>query len=306
MQKLEYILCHGSGNRFVMFDAIATDLEAIISTGFIQAVCRNHSSDGVLLLTRYDKSHLAMRMFNTDGSEAEMCGNGIRCVARLADERYLHCESFTLYSGGKPYPITREVPLLEGVPTYGVDIAITTSTPDFCTTEECFVGKVIEELSPDIEFTYLNLGNPHIVALTKSVDYSLLSSLGERVKSLKAIFPNGVNISFIEHLGPQRIFVATFERGVGLTASCGTAMTASSTASVLLGLCTEGESIEVRNRGGLVRCLTRLEPSITTQLVGNATFESYGESSPEGEILSQQPLEEEQRAWARVIESINN
>ncbi len=304
MKNLEYIICHGSGNRFVMIDTLEHPCDWAQSPETIVEVCRATQSDGLLLLCRYLGEHLAMRMFNTDGSEAEMCGNGIRCVARLADEKYLDAPRFTLYSGGKPYLITREKPLSQGVPTYGVEIAIATQSVDYRGGKEQLLGGRVESLDPNIEFSYLNLGNPHIVAMVESVDLDHLSTLGEKVKSLKEIFPNGVNVSFCRVEGEQQIFVATFERGVGLTASCGTAMTASSTAACLLKLCATGQTIEVRNRGGMVRCICHQEPELKTKLVGNATYESQGEVSPSGEIITSTKVANEQDCWVSLVESI--
>ena len=74
-----------------------------------------------------------------------------------------------------------------------------------------------------------------------------------------------------------RIFVATYERGAGITASCGTAMTSSATAMVLNGRCDNGEVIDVENRGGAVRCICHKEGGLHTQLIGNASYISYGE-----------------------------
>ncbi len=287
-----------------MIDTIANPCTELFDMDFIQEVCHNFSSDGVLYLTRYDNEHLAMRMFNTDGSEAEMCGNGIRCIARLADERYLHSASFTLYSGGKPYPIARQREIAPGIATYSVDIAIATTSPDFAYSSSPFLGKVIEPLDATLRFTYLNLGNPHIVAQCDDIELDRLSELGERVKSLPEIFPRGVNVSLFKVMAPQQIFVATYERGVGLTASCGTAMTASSSAATLLGLCTEGKEIDVRNRGGAVKCLTTLSESITTRLAGNATYIATGELSPSAEILSENIIEQENKAWNELLEEL--
>ncbi len=292
MEKIEYILAHGSGNKFVMIDAVEHDVIATNSAAeFVRTTCAYFGSDGLLFMERVagqdGENYLAMNMYNTDGTQAEMCGNGMRIVARLAFSRYLKCDQFTLYSGGAPYPITHCEPTvvtrydmdLAAIPNFGVEIAIKYSTPDFTLSTEPFVAGVIEELHPTLRFTYLNLGNPHIVAQVDEIDLDLLSQLGERVKELRVIFPNGVNVSFMQKMGEQQIFVATYERGVGLTASCGTAMTASSTSAALLGLCRWSEPIEVKNRGGFVKCVCSRseEEQLTTQLIGNATYIEEGE-----------------------------
>ncbi|MFI3318742.1 MAG: diaminopimelate epimerase [Rikenellaceae bacterium] len=302
MQNFEFILCHGSANRFVMIDTIAQPFEVDNLSQFIQKIALRSGSDGVLLLTKWGEKDMAMRMFNTDGSEAEMCGNGMRCIARLADERYLHAERFTLYSGGRAYEISREKMLADGVPTYGVKIAVATASPEFTLEREQFIGESIEELDPQLKFTYLNLGNPHIVAMVDEIDLEHLSLMGERVKELKHIFTRGVNVSTIQKLGEQQIFVATYERGVGLTASCGTAMTASSTATTLLGLCQRDKDIEVRNRGGFVRCRCHKEgEDLYTWLIGNATYELLGEITPDGEIVVKHRLDREIGAWDTLV-----
>ncbi len=294
-------MCHGSANRFVMIDAIAQDFDFEGVDDFVRRVCAECQSDGVLFFVKWGEQDMAMRMFNTDGSEAEMCGNGMRCIARLADEEYLHTDSYTLYSGGAQYPITRHAKFAEGVPAYGIEISIRTASEDFTLTTDGFVAQKIEELDSDLTFTYLNLGNPHIVTQVESVDYDHLVRLGERVKQIKGVFPKGVNVSMMQHLGGNKIFVATFERGVGLTASCGTAMTASSTTASLLGLCDWDVDIEVRNRGGYVKCRTHRREQLVTELIGNATYEYVGRITPAMDIIVDEVFDEEKNAWVNLI-----
>lgn len=290
-----------------MFDAIHEDLEPFINADFVQKVCQNIHCDGVLFAVKREQdAHFVMRMFNTDGSEAEMCGNGIRCVARLVDSEYLHSGDFTMSSGGNDFHIKREEEISDGVATYSVEIPIRTHSVDFTLCDTRFVGKRIEALDTKLYFTYLNLGNPHIVAFCDHIDLEHLARIGERVKSLKSIFPNGVNVSMMKYEYAQKIFVATYERGVGLTPSCGTAMTASCTASVMLGVCREGLPVEVRNRGGMVYCTTSILESggFSTCLKGNASFDSRGEVSEQGELLSSEPIVAERAAWDKFLESI--
>lgn len=302
MENIKFIMCHGSANRFVMVDAVAQKFDFVGVDDFVRRVCEATSSDGVLFLVEYADAAMAMRMFNTDGSEAEMCGNGMRCIARLADEVYLHTSNYTLYSGGQSYPITRHTPLAEGIPSYGVEISIRTASEDFTLSDSKFTAQKIEALDKDLTFTYLNLGNPHIVTEVQNIDYDHLCDLGERVKVIKDIFPKGVNVSMMQHMGGNKIFVATFERGVGLTASCGTAMTASSTTASLLGLCEWGQNIEVRNRGGFVKCRTHNDQGLVTELIGNATYEYVGQITPNMEIIIDEDFEGEKIAWNNLIE----
>ncbi len=279
-----------------MVDGVAHEstLRGVDLAAFARTACRELWSeplDGLLLLVGRNGQY-GMRMFNTDGTEAEMCGNGIRCIARLVRERYLEKDHFTLFSGGKFYPISYEKPLYEGVECYGVEIAIALCSGDFPKGGECFLDRPIPPLDPALRFSFLNLGNPHIVTCVEQIDYAYLCRLGERVKGFDDWFPRGVNVSMVRIDGPNRIFVATYERGVGLTSSCGTAMTAATTVAALLGLVERDVETEVVNRGGMVRCCCRIEAGrIVTRLVGNATFEASGRVSPNG--LPSLPVEEQ-------------
>lgn len=314
MRTIEIIKCHGSGNDFVMVDATREQLDGIDLGDFARRVCdreRGIGSDGILLLVRHDDRVYGMDMLNPDGTHAEMCGNGIRCVARLAFERGYAINGI-LRSGGRDYNVRRATDIFEGIATFSVDIPIRTHSNDFAFfgEKERFVGRVIEALHPDLRFTALNLGNPHIVAAVESIDLTLLEALGNKVKdeaTCRQLFPHGVNLSLYERRSERSIFVATFERGAGITLSCGTAMTASSTAAALLNLVEAGSHIEVCNRGGMVYCTTTLSPSLTTRLEGNATFDWWGELDVDnGYNYRITRSTNEDAAWQRFVDSINN
>ena len=311
--SFEIIKCHGSGNDFIMID-ISRDagLQRVDWSAFARLACdreRGIGSDGLLLVERHADGVYGMDMLNPDGTHAEMCGNGIRCVARLASERgYL--ASGVLRSGGRDYKITEAEPVAEGIEAFAVDIPIRRWSHDFTlfAEGESFVGKVIEELDSTLQFTALSLGNPHIVAAVESIDMELLKSLGERVIEHKELFPNGVNVSLYECRSRAEIFVATYERGAGITLSCGTAMTASATAATLLELVEQGRRVEVRNRGGRVFCTTQLSGhDIVTRLEGNATFEWWGSARFESGTFDYRREREtdENRRWNNFVMSLN-
>lgn len=278
--QVEIIKCHGSGNEFVMVDLVAQPPIGNMAE-FARQICSHEAvggADGVLYVVKVGE-HYAMRMFNPDGSEAEMCGNGIRCVARLVEERYISEGDFTLLSGGNRYPIHRADDIAGCIKAYGVDIGVKTTSPDFGFAEgkEVFIGQKIASLGGEEQFTALNLGNPHIVAAVEEIDMARLRELGERVQREKSDFPKGINVSLFRKCNKSAIFVATYERGAGITYSCGTAMTASSTAAVLLGLCEADSDISVLNKGGMVICRCCPTPDgIVTRLTGNATYRWAG------------------------------
>mgnify|MGYP002513255593 CR=1 FL=1 len=310
--KFDYIKCHGSGNEFVMVDAVKYNLDGIDLASFSRFVCDRKSSvgaDGVLLLVK-EGDMFGMRMFNPDGSEAEMCGNGIRCVARLAEE-YVGEREFDMFSGRNIYGIVRAEDIYQQIPTYGVDLKVCLASDDFgfANGAEQFISQKIERLDDRLLWTAINVGNPHIVAEVEEIDYDHLTQLGERVLELNEEFPKGINVSLVKVLGKNHIFVATYERGAGITASCGTAMTASSTAATLLGICREGEEIEVYNRGGMVRCLCTIkDESIVTRLTGNATYQWRGVAEWNGteitKIEKQEIFHNENDAYERFVETI--
>lgn len=313
MRTIEIIKCHGSGNDFVMVDATREQLDGIALGEFARRVCdreRGIGSDGILLLVRHDDLVYGMDMLNPDGTHAEMCGNGIRCVARLAFERDYPINDI-LRSGGRDYNVRRAEDICEGIATFSVDIPIRTHSDDFAFfgANERFVGEIIGALHPELRFTALNLGNPHIVAAVERIDLALLEALGNKVKddaTCRKLFPHGVNISLYERRSERGIFVATFERGAGITLSCGTAMTASSTAAALLHLVEAGNRIEVCNRGGMVYCTTTLLDNITTRLEGNATFDWWGELDLDSYNFRITRPTDEDAVWQRFVDSINN
>ena len=286
--KFDYIKCHGSGNEFVMVDAVKQNLAGVDLAEFARFICNRESSvgaDGVLLLVK-EGDMFGMRMFNPDGSEAEMCGNGIRCVARLAEE-YVGKREFDMFSGGNIYGIVRAEDIFPAMPTYGVDLKVRLASEDFGFAKgaESFISQKIERLDSELLWSAINVGNPHIVAEVSEIDYDHLTRLGNRVLELREEFPKGINVSLVKVLGENRIFVATFERGAGITASCGTAMTSSATAMALNSRCDYAATIEVENRGGAVRCICHNDSHLHTQLIGNASYISYGRVEADGGVF---------------------
>lgn len=312
VSSFEIVKCHGSGNDFILVD---TTRDSMLSTvdwsAFARVACSRTEgigSDGVLLVVRDERGYYGMDMLNPDGTHAQMCGNGIRAVARMAAERGYLGEG-VLFSGGRDFKVAHESPIAYDIETFSVEIPIERWSDSFAFFREgeSFVGRPIKELHADICFTALSLGNPHLVARVERIDMELLKSWGEAVIGLRELFPEGVNVSMYEVLSPTKIFVATYERGAGITLSCGTAMTASATAAALLCYVESGERIEVINRGGKVFCTPRIGSTIVTRLEGNATFEWWGEATfGDGHFgYSKQRVTGEQEQWQRFVKDIN-
>ena len=214
-----------------------------------------------------------MRMFNPDGSEAEMCGNGLRCVGRYCCER-LMTDSVTIETMQSVLRVKRVEQIYEGVETFEAEIGPVSLQPaslPMSVDSDSFIEATIDGLSPGLEFTALSIPNPHIVTVVDDIDEVLVASCGSRANNLR-LFPKGVNVSFIKSLSHNSIFVVTYERGAGITYSCGTAMSASAYVSVLNKLTRSETPICVYNKGGMVKCDVNTEQGKSIILQGNATF----------------------------------
>lgn len=215
-----------------------------------------------------------MRMFNSDGTEAEMCGNGLRCVARHMIEKLGHT-SIAIETQEAVLPVSQVAEIFPEIDTFSVQIEPVSfapaSLPMIHDGEEA-VDVSIPQLSDKRTFTALSVPNPHIVSLMDDVDQEELEQTGRLANELPEVFPNGVNVSFVQVLEKNKIFVRTYERGVGLTNACGTAMSASSLVSTILGSNDLDTPIVVINKGGLVNCVVeKNEGRFSIQLRGNGT-----------------------------------
>ncbi|RDY70590.1 diaminopimelate epimerase [Halobacillus trueperi] len=277
--KIPYIKCHGSGNDFILIDEIENDF------GFSEKereelsllLCDRENgigSDGILFVMPSEKAEGRMRMFNSDGTEAEMCGNGLRCVARHMIEK-LGKKEIAIETEKAVLPVSQVEEIFPEIDTFSVMIEPVSFEVDSLPMN--FAGKEavdvkIPELSEERTFTALSVPNPHIVTIVDSVDQEELLSVGKKANDLPEVFPNGVNVSYVQVLEKNKIFVRTFERGVGLTNACGTAMSASSLVSTILGPNDLGTPIVVINKGGLVNCVVEKDNGrFSIQLRGNGT-----------------------------------
>ena len=280
--ELKFIKCHGSCNDFVLIDEIENSfyLSQEERKIFVKSICDRNGeigSDGVLFLKNSQICDFAMCMFNPDGSEAEMCGNGLRCLARLAYEK-IGKPTFTIEVYNKSFLVKKETDIYPNVEMYSIKISnvnFKTSDLPMITHREELIFKAIPKISDELLFTAMGMPNPHIVAfLPNFANDALLNRLGQKVNSNKTIFPKGVNVSLNYEISKARIFCKTYERGVGQTNSCGTAMCASAIAYTIQQHDYLNTWIDVVNNGGMVKCLVEKEcQHVHVTLLGNATFE---------------------------------
>jgi diaminopimelate epimerase len=311
--RLNFIKCHGSGNDFPLIDARGLAVTEDAWPGVARALADRRGpvgGDGLLLLTEGDAAHqFGMRMFNPDGSEAETCLNGLRCVARLGFER-LGLDSAAVRLRTSTVMVARDPTLAPGVTT----IRETAGPADRHVAAwlhgidgDDLIDRPIAMLPGTRAFTAVAMPNPHLVSFVERVDEAELVAIGSLCEAAPAWLPVRANVSFVERRGPATLFVRTFERGVGLTDSCGSAMAASAHVACLLGHAAFGETLTILNKGGLVRAEAARVGMVS--LSGNATFEWEGSAEIDadrgiaGAVTIAGHHNVEIAAWARVAEA---
>ncbi len=280
--ELKILKCHGSGNDFLLIDEISHpySFSEKERRDLAVALCNRETelgADGILFVMKSERADGRMRVFNADGSEASMCGNGLRCVARYVCE-LLNEESVLIETMKADLAVRKEADIFPEIPTYLVEISpVSFQVQDLPLNIEqtTLINEAIPALSEELIFTAVAVPNPHLIAIVDSdkIHSNVQRDLSEYVNGPNKFFPDGVNVSFVKSIKPNQIYVRTFERGVGFTNACGTAMSASTLVSCLNGLNKLEKPVEVFNNGGKVRCVAhQKEDSYSIDLIGNATY----------------------------------
>lgn len=306
--RIRFIKCHGSGNDFPLIDGrplMLSDADWALIARALADRGGVVGGDGILVLTAGD-AHAAfgMRMFNSDGSEAETCLNGLRCVAR-AGFAATGVDHATVRLKTSYAQAARAVDLAAGV--YTVEETAGPVSLDVAAWPLHGMGaRIVEAAVPmlpgDGRYTAVAIPNPHLVRFVDAVDEAELVRVGEACEAAPDWLPNRANVSFVEVRGADTLFVRTFERGVGLTDSCGSAMAASTFAACLTGRVAYDTQATVLNRGG--RVLARAGADAMVTLHGNATWEWEGEVTLEDGVARGltvvRRFDDEAAAWGRV------
>jgi len=232
---------HGAGNDYIYVDCFALPAPGNLPD-LARAVSDRHfgvGADGLILIcpTDVDEADVEMRMFNADGSSSEMCGNGIRCVAKYVyDHGIKRSETLRIASAGKVYELqlsvkggkVDQVRVDMGEPVLKAEAIPTTLGGDP-------VADVTLTLpGRDMTVTCLSMGNPHCVAFVEEATDELVLGIGPLVEQDRH-FPNRVNVEFVEVLSRSAVRQRTWERGSGETLACGTGASAVCVAGVLTG-----------------------------------------------------------------------
>jgi diaminopimelate epimerase len=261
---------HGLGNDFVILDRRASGAD--IDAATTRRICdrrRGVGADGVLVVTNSTRATARMIVHNADGSNAETCGNGIRCVAKyLVDHQREKPERLKIEtdSGIIECRIFYRDGLAEEVEASMGQAKLIDSQLPSARTGAPFVDQELPGHS-GVRGTAVSMGNPHLVLFVQSLDGS--KSLGPRLEQ-HPIFPQNTNVEFVEQSG-SALKVSVWERGAGLTEACGTGACAAAVAAVTLGRITPGQWVDVELPGGTLRIW--VDPELkTVQMRGPASF----------------------------------
>lgn len=293
MKKIVFYKYHGLGNDFVLIDRRESGIPSDAG-GWAQVLCDRRfgvGADGTLFLLKpVDGSTTiaAMRIFNADGSEAEMCGNGLRCLAKHLMDYDGAKGCFSVETGAGPLECR-----VDDAPGERVsDVSVNMGRPRRAKAEVPMLGEgelvaesgLFAGIDPELRFTAVSMGNPHLVCFLPEGKSGSVKKWAEElgpVLEIDPLFPNRTNVSFVRQAGENSWNAAVWERGVGLTAACGTGACAIATAACMEGradsMCTQKVSLP----GGDLHI--RVEEDYSgVVMTGPAEFVFTGEIRPNG------------------------
>lgn len=269
---MKFTKMHGLGNDFILLPEVPQD-----APGVARSLCARRVSvgaDGLIAAAPSDKADIRMKIFNADGSEAEMCGNGIRCFAKFVyDTGIVPKKNMSVETGaGIMYPELlfedgqiAAVRVNMGKPEFAPDrIPVKAEDPlDFLVNVD---GAVLPAAS-------VLMGVPHTILYVEGIDEDTIAKLGSAVEK-NEIFPKRTNVDFVELVSPDRIRVRTWERGAGRTMACGTGSCASAVISHKKDLA--GRNVTVELDAGALQI--QIDEDGTVYMTGPAEYVYEGET----------------------------
>lgn len=253
---LHFTKMHGCGNDYVYFNCFDRMIDN--PEGFALNLSDRHfgiGGDGVILVCRSKVADGRMRMFNLDGSEGRMCGNGIRCVAKfMRDNGLVDRDLMTIetLSGIIKVKLSRHYGEVNGA-TVDMGAAILDPVKIPCTLPAdengMVVNREVEIAGEKQNVTCVSMGNPHCIVFMNNIDDMEIEKIGPKFEH-DVIFPERVNTEFIKVIDDHTLKMRVWERGSGETFACGTGACAAVVAAVLNGYCPKNEEVTVMLRGG--------------------------------------------------------
>jgi diaminopimelate epimerase len=249
-ETVSFVKMHGLGNDFVMIDCLEQNpIAEEILPAFSEAACDRHfgvGGDGIILILRDDSADYRMRMFNPDGSESEMCGNGIRCFAKyLYDAGLVGAEKVSVATTQG----LQQVEILDtgsGRGSRQLQVRVDMGSPRLLRSQIPMVSQtgngadhqVVDEPfqvgDQTFRITAVSMGNPHCVIFVDDVESVELKELGFKIEHHEA-FPARTNVHFVQAMGSNQLWMRTWERGAGDTLACGSGACSVAVAAALNG-----------------------------------------------------------------------
>lgn len=256
MKQFSFTKMHGLGNNYIYVNLFEEQLEEDMLPELARQVSNIHTgigSDGMILVCPSENAPVKMRIFNKDGSEAKSCGNGLRCVAKYAYEHKLVNDTVFLIdtiSGPVKAEVTEEAGRVQYVTIdMGQPRLKRIDMPMLGEGEDPFIIEPFLFNGERYDITAVSMGNPHAVMFVEDIEKAPLTTLGP-VLETHELFPESVNVEFIEVINSTEMHFRVWERGSGVTQACGTGACAAVVAAVLNEKIAKGSEITVHLAGG--------------------------------------------------------
>ncbi len=281
---MKFTKMHGCGNDYIYINALKETIAESRKTELVRKMCDRHygiGADGVIFICESRIADFEMEMYNADGSRGEMCGNGIRCVAKYVYEKGMTKKcSLQIVSHGCTIPVSLQIEN-EKVVNVRVNMGSPMLRPEQipvleCESREAAVNERLEVLGKMYRMTCVSMGNPHAVLLIKDLDEISIEQLGRNIERHPR-FPKRTNVEFVQVLSRQCIKMRVWERGSGETLACGTGACAALTACVLNNL--TDSQVTVKLLGGQLQIMwDREQNQIYMQGPAETVFEGEFET----------------------------
>ncbi|MEE9564852.1 MAG: diaminopimelate epimerase [Candidatus Hydrothermarchaeaceae archaeon] len=252
---MNFFKYHGAGNDFVLIDNREGKISEERKPDLGRQLCNRRfgiGGDGLMLVETSSKADSKMRIFNPDGSEPGMCGNGIRCVAKYVYDNIIKKDEIAIetLAGVKNVRLYKEKETTYVRVNMGRPLFERKDIP--ATGEDRLLREKIEVDGREFEIYAVNTGVPHVIIFVEDIKRTDVINIGRAVRN-HSLFPEGTNVNFLEIVRANLFKIRTYERGVeDETLACGTGITAAGVIGVIVGEADPEEPIEIVAKGGTV------------------------------------------------------
>ena len=276
---MKFTKMHGCGNDYVYVDGSREKIESKKKPELVKRLSDRHfgiGGDGVIFINPTEDADFEMEMYNADGSRSEMCGNGIRCVAKYVyDKGLTDKKEICIVSAGKKKYITLTVENGKVA-----EVRVNMGAPELCaeripvkSDKEQVINEPIRVGDTEYRMTCVSMGNPHAVVFMEDVDNLEIEKIGPLFEN-HVCFPNRTNTEFVRVIDRNTVQMRVWERGTGETLACGTGTCATVVACVLNGL--TDNNVTVKVLGGEIQVYWDREENLV-YMTGPATHVYEGE-----------------------------